>query len=170
MRRERLGQGPRAEIGQALGDRVDLGLGEPVAACDLAKRGPGPETHVISDHGDSLAKLLEGLGQDLVSLVPRKVDVDIGGVFATLVEEALEEQVVLDGVDVGDPQRIGDHACGRRAPSASPREPLDEVAHDQEVVSEALGAHQLQLELESSLRSSREPNSGRKPVAAAKAV
>ena len=44
-----------------------------------------------------------------------EVDVDVGQRHALGVEEALEDQVVLDRIDVGDPQAVGDEAAGGRA-------------------------------------------------------
>src|SRR5439155_911072 len=68
-------------------------------------------------------------------------------------EEALEEQVVLDRVDVGDLEAVGDEragggaAAGSDADSVAPREG-DEVPDDQEVVDEAHLLDRFELELE----------------------
>ena len=51
----------------------------------------------------------------------REVDVDVRHRDALGVEEALEEQVVRQRVDVGDVQRVGDDRAGRRAAPQGPR-------------------------------------------------
>ena len=71
-----------------------------------------------------------------------EVDVDIRHRHALGVEEALEEQVVAQRVDVGDPQRVGDDRAGGRATARADGDavllrPLDEVPDDQEVGVEA---------------------------------
>jgi hypothetical protein len=71
-----------------------------------------------------------------------EVDVDVGGADALLVQEALEDQLVLDRIDVGDAQAVGDEAAGGRSAAGADRDlPLarvaDEVPDDQEVAREA---------------------------------
>ena len=58
------------------------------------------------------------------------------------IQEALEEQVVADRIEVGDAQRVGNQAAGRRAAPRPDRNALslgvvDEVGDDQEVSREA---------------------------------
>ncbi len=83
----------------------------------------------------------------------REVDVDVGHRLAARVEEALEEKVVLDRVDVGDLEAVGDEGAGCRAAAGADADPVplregDEVPDDQEVVREAHLADRLQLELQ----------------------
>ncbi len=44
-----------------------------------------------------------------------EIDVDVGQADALGVEEALEEKVIFDRVDVGDAQAVGQEAAGGRA-------------------------------------------------------
>src|SRR5213079_1631546 len=86
-----------------------------------------------------------------VAPIDGEVDVHVRHRLAARVEEALEDQVVLDRVDVGDLEAIGDERAGRRAPSWADRDavPLregDEVPDDQEVVGEAHLLDRLELE------------------------
>ena len=104
------------------------------------------------DLSDTVAPVLVGdVVDDLVAAVNGEVDVDVGHRLAARVEEALEQQVVLDRVDVRDLEAVGDERAGRRAaarPHADPA-PLretHEVGHDQEVVGEAHLADRLELE------------------------
>ncbi len=43
------------------------------------------------------------------------IDVDVGHAATVGVEEALEEELVLDRIDAGDPQAIGGQAVGGAA-------------------------------------------------------
>ena len=61
------------------------------------------------------AVLLAHVADHLVAALEAEVDVDVGHRPALGVQEALEEQVVLDRVEVGDAERPGDQAAGRRA-------------------------------------------------------
>ena len=75
---------------------------------------------------------------DLAAAALAEVDVDVGQRHALGVEEALEDQVVLDRIDVGDAQAVGDEAAGRRAAARPDRDALlarvaDEIPDDQEV-------------------------------------
>ena len=73
--------------------------------------------------------------------------------LAAGVEEALEQQVVLERVDVGDAQRVGDDAAGRRTAPGSDGDAvvlgeLHEVPDDEEVGVEAHLADDAELEVE----------------------
>ena len=73
------------------------------------------------DLGDAVATVLLGhVVDDLVAPVHGEVDVDVGHGLAARVEETLEEQVVLDRVDVGDLEAIGDEGAGCRAAARAP--------------------------------------------------
>ena len=67
-----------------------------------------------------------------------EVDVDIGHGDALGIEEALEEQDVLEGIDVGDLHGIGDEGAGGGAAAGADGDAvvagvLDEVPDDEEV-------------------------------------
>ena len=67
-----------------------------------------------------------------------EVHVDVGHLPAAGVEEALEEQVVVDGIQIDDPQAVGDTAAGGRTPAGPDADAggpgvADEVPHDEEV-------------------------------------
>ena len=122
-------------------------LGEPV---DLPERQVHHPAHVLDGglgrhgvEGDDLRDLLATvlLGDVLDHLpapIHAEIDVHVRHRLALDVQEALEEQSVLQGVDVGDRHRIGDQrAC--RGPAAGPDRDLplagdpDEIPDDQEV-------------------------------------
>src|ERR687888_423692 len=88
-----------------------------------------------------------------VASLDGEVDVHVGHRLAAGVEEALEQQVVLDRIDVGDLEAVGDErAGGAAAPwadaDALPFRERDEVPDDQEVIGEAEFADRLELELQ----------------------
>ena len=67
-----------------------------------------------------------------------EVDVDVGQRHALGIQEALEDEVVLERIDVGDPQAVRHQAAGRRAAPGADRDAVlarvaDEVPDDQEV-------------------------------------
>jgi hypothetical protein len=72
------------------------------------------------DLGDAVAPpLVGGVAHHLAATAVVKVDVDIGHRRALGIKEALEQQTVLDRVDVGDAQRIGDQRAGCRTAARS---------------------------------------------------
>src|SRR5439155_15348658 len=95
------------------------------------------------DLGDGVAAVLRGdVVDDAVASVDREVDVHVGHRLPAGVEEALEEQVVLDRVDVGDLEAVGDERAGGGAAAGPDLDAValgegDEIPDDQEVVGEA---------------------------------
>ena len=123
-----------------LGDLVDVGVRH------LEDARPTSRTTALRLHRperddlrDVLAAVLARDVLDHLAAAPlAEVDVDVGQRHALGVEEALEDQVVLDRIDVGDPQAVGDEAAGRRSAAGADRNALlarvaDEVPDDQEV-------------------------------------
>ena len=82
-----------------------------------------------------------------------EVHVDIGHRDAFRIEETLEQKLVLDRVEVGDPQAVGHDATGGGT-AARTHEPTflahgpDVILHDEEVVGEAHRGDGLQLEVD----------------------
>ena len=89
--------------------------------------------------GDVLAAVLaRDVLDDLAAAALAEVDVDIGQRHALGVEEALEDEVVLQRIDVGDPQAVRHEAARGRSTARADRNPLlprvsDEVPDDQEI-------------------------------------
>src|SRR6202030_2893422 len=70
-----------------------------------------------------------------------EIDVDVRHADAFRIEEALEQQPVLERVDIGDIHRVADQASGRRAAPRTDWNPArfgeaDEVPDDKEVARE----------------------------------
>ena len=114
-------------------------------------RGHRPER---DDLGDAVAAvLLRDVVDDAVASLDGEVDVGVGQRLAARVEEALEQEVVLDRVEVGDLEAVGDERAGGGAAAGPDADPVplrevDEVPDDQEVVDEAHLLDRLQLEFE----------------------
>ena len=141
-------------LGDQLRDLVDRAVGDVEHAPRVADGRAGHHRPEGDDLGDVVAPVLLGhVVDDAVAAGDREVDVHVGHRLAARVQEALEEEVVLDGVDLGDVEAVGgERACGRAAAGADRdavllRE-LDEVPDDQEVVGEAHLLDRLELELE----------------------
>ena len=99
-----------------------------------------------------LAVLLFYIAEHVAPAVIVEVDVYVGHIDTVRVEETLEQQVVFQGVDVGDVQAVGHNASGRAASSGADPGAFcpcrrDEVLHDEEVVREAHIRNGLQFEL-----------------------
>ena len=122
-----------------LGDLVDVGERHLEDAADVAHHRLGLHRAEGDDLRDVLAAVLpRDVVDDLAAAPLAEVDVDIGQRDALGIQEALEDEVEVDRIDVGDPQAVGDQAAGRRAAARADRNPLlarvaDEIPDDQEV-------------------------------------
>ncbi len=89
-----------------------------------------------------LAVLLRGVADHVGAPTLVEVDVDIRHGDALGIEEALEEQAVLDRIEVGDAEGVGHHRARGRASARSHADAIvlgvaDEVGDDEEVAGEA---------------------------------
>src|SRR5437879_6098544 len=67
-----------------------------------------------------------------------KIDVDIGHLVAARVEKTLEEQLILERIDIGDPEAVGRKRTSRRSAARSDRNTLlagvfNKIPYDQEI-------------------------------------
>jgi hypothetical protein len=75
---------------------------------------------------------------DLAAAVHAEIDVDIGHGDALGIQEALEEQLVLQRIDIGDAERVGNERSGGRSAAGTDGNVVlfgvaDEVPDDQEI-------------------------------------
>ncbi len=104
----------RHELGDLVADEVRVAE----HACGVAHRGPRLDGGEGDDLRDVVPPVALGRVLDhLAAVAGVEVHVDVGHLLAAGVEEPLEQQVVLDGVDVDDAQAVR-HARSRRAPPA----------------------------------------------------
>ncbi len=139
---EGLGEGHLRVLGHELGDVVRVLVGDVEGAGHVLEHRLGLERAEGDDlPGAVRAVLARDVVDHLAATLVAEVDVEIGHRDALGVEETLEEQVVLEGVDVRDPQRIG-HDAARARPAPGPDgdalglRPVDEVPDDEEVARE----------------------------------
>ena len=122
-----------------LGDLVHVGERHLEHAADVLDDRLGLHRAEGDDLRDVLAAVLARDVLDHLAAAPlAEVDVDIGQRHALRVQEALEDQIEVDRIDVGDPHAVRDQAAGRRAAARADRNALlarvaDEVPDDQEV-------------------------------------
>ena len=89
-----------------------------------------------------LAVLALDVGDNLVAPAFVEVDVEVGHRDSLRVEESLEDQTVIEGVQLGDLHGVGHHRAGTRAtarPHADPLglRPVDVVGNGEEVAGES---------------------------------
>ena len=83
-----------------------------------------------------------------------EVGIDIGEGNSVRIQETLEQQVVFDRVDTGDPQAVGNSRTCCRSTAGADRNTqffasgTDKVLHDQEVTGETHRLHDMQLEVQ----------------------
>ncbi len=125
----------RHRLGELVTDAVRVpehasGVANGVAGLDRAER---------DDLRDVVAPVaLGGVADHLVAVSRVEVHVDVGHRDTTRVEEPLEQQVVLDRVEIGDPQAVRHRASSSRSssrpdPDAGIAGVLDQVPRDEEV-------------------------------------
>ena len=99
-----------------LGDLLDIGVGHVERAAhvlDGGLRGHRPERDDLADRVAPVE--LRDVVDDLAAPVDAEVNINIRHRDAVGVQETLEEEVILDGVNVGNLKAVGDQAPGSRA-------------------------------------------------------
>ena len=100
-------------VGNELRDAVDFGDLHVEHAADIFDRCARAERSERDDLGDLLAAVFLGdVLNYLAAAMRAEIDVDIGHADALGVEEALEQQAVLQRIDVGDLHRVADETAG----------------------------------------------------------
>ena len=120
--------------------RVNLAVGDVEGASRVADGGArqhGPE-------GDNLCHMVApvffgNVVDDLAAPLEAKVDVDIRHADALRVQKTLKQQVVFEGVDVGNAKAVGDQGACRRASPRPHGNALvlcipDKIPHDEKIV------------------------------------
>ncbi len=141
-------------VGHQLGDGVDVLKGHSHDAPDVAHATLRLQDLKRGDlaHGVA-AVLLAHVRDHLLALEHAEVDVEVGHRHALGVQEPFEEQVVGDGVDVGNAQGVRHDGAGA---GAAPRAhghlvgltPVDEVLYDEKVPGKLHLLNHADLELE----------------------
>ncbi len=135
---------------EGLGHAVHERPREAQRVAHLADRRAGPVGDEVADHaGVGRAVALVDVLDDLLAARRGEVDVHVRVGGAALVDEALEEELVADGVDARDAQGVGDDRVAGAAPTlrrdaALPAE-AHEVPADEEELRQAGPLDDLQL-------------------------
>ncbi len=141
-------------IGNELGDHIALGIGDIQYAAHIPYHTLGRQGTEGDDLGHLiLAVLLRDIVNDLLTALVLEVHVDIRHGNSLRVQESLEDQIIADGVNVGDADGIGHDGACRRASAGSHGNimglcKMNVVPYDQEVVDEAHGADDRELILQ----------------------
>ena len=91
-------------------------------AADVFDRGARAQRTERDDLRHLLAAVLLGDVLDhFAAAVRAEIDIDIGHADALGIEEALEQQAVLQRIDIGDLHRIADQAAGGRSAARAHR-------------------------------------------------
>ena len=140
----------RDQLADAVAERV-AHVQHAAHVADGGARGHGAEGGDLAHR--VAAVLVLHVVDHAVAVALAEVDVEVGHRHPLRVQEALEQQVVLQRVEVGDLQRVRHQRAGARAPARAHRAavvlgPVDEVAHDQEVAGEPHLQDGVDLELE----------------------
>ena len=126
-----------------LGQAVGLGVGQLQGAGGVLHRRLGGQRSEGDDLGHVLPSV--GLGDVVDHLAPAahaEINVNVGQRDALRVQEALEQQPVVQRINVGDAQGVAHQAAGGRTAARPHRDALlarvaNEVPHDQEVAGKA---------------------------------
>ena len=124
--------------GDQPGDAIDFRQRDIHCPADVADGGARTQRSKGYDLGHiALAVFFDNIVDELVALVVRVVQVNVRHAHATRVQEALEEQVIGQWVQVGDARSVGDKAAGTRSADVPPyivaAGELAQVPHDQEI-------------------------------------
>jgi hypothetical protein len=153
FQRHRVGGLQRDELGQP----VDEAVRETEHAAGIAQHRLRRHRAVGDDLADAVAAVLpRDVVDHFVAPVHAEVDVEVRHRHAFGIEEALEQQVVGQRVEVGDAERPGHQRAGTGTAAGADRDavllrPVDEVGDDQEVAGEAHLDDDVQLQLEPGL-------------------
>ena len=119
---------------------IDERPGEAQRHAHLADDRAGPVGDDVADHPGVLgAVLVVDVLDHLFPALRREVDVDVRICGPALVDEPLEEQVVADRIDPGDPQDVGHDRVSRTAPALGRDPPLASETHQVPADQEELG-------------------------------
>ena len=122
-----------------LRDLVANGVGVAEHTGRVAHGGSGLDLAEGHDLGDTVTAVhVSGVADHVVAVAGVEVHVDVGHRHARRVEKALEEEVVLDRVEIGDPERVGHRTASGGAATGPDSDVVvagvaDEIPGDEEI-------------------------------------
>ena len=87
-------------------------------------------TTLAANPGALAAVFLVDILNDLLAPLVLEIDIDVGRLVARVGDEALEEEIVNVGIDLGNPEAIADDGIGRRAAPLRENAVVAGKAHD----------------------------------------
>ena len=126
-------------VGDEFGQAVSLGVRDFQHAGDVAHGVLGHHFAEGGDVGDAVGAVLAGtVFNHLVAAGILDIGINIGHRNAVGVQEALKEQIVFQGVKLGDTESVGEDGAGGRATARTEDDalgfaPVDEILDDEEV-------------------------------------
>ena len=127
-------------VGHHLGDGIHLGVGHIQHPPHIPDHAPGRQRTEGDDlHHPILAVLAHYIVDNLLAALKAEIHVNIRHGHPLRVQEALKEQAVAHGIQLGDSQSVGHQAAGGAAP-ARPHHNIvvsgvfDEIPHNQEII------------------------------------
>ena len=125
-----------------LGQPIDALLVERQRLPHLARGAPAAICDDVGRHGRAALSvfLVDALNHLLAPIAARQIEIDVGPFAAFLRQEALEQQLHLDGIDRRDPEAVADGAVGGRSPALHEdvllTAVIDDVPDNQEIAGE----------------------------------
>ena len=138
-------------------DPVDIAVVVAEHPTDVANDGFGRQGAVGDDLRDTLATVFRGhVLDDAIAAFHAKIHVEVGHGDAFRIQEAFEQQVVFDRIQIGDAEHIGDQGARTGTATGTDRyavlaRPANEIGDDQEVPGEAHAADHAEFEIETVL-------------------
>ena len=122
---ERLLQSDAQLLGDHLGDGIHISVGQVHDTSHIADHPAGCHCPEGDDlHHAVPAVFFRDIIDDLTPALEAEIHVDIGHGHALGVEETLKQEVIADGVNICDPQRIGDNRARRTSAPGADHDPV----------------------------------------------
>jgi hypothetical protein len=141
-------------VGDQLAQPIHMSVGHLQHAPDVAANRPRLQLAEGDDLRDAVpAVFLLDIADHLIAPVLAEIDVEVGHRHAFGIEEALEQQIEAQGIEIGDRQRISHERAGARAATGPHRNAVrlgkfDEVGNDEEIAGKIHADDDVELELE----------------------
>jgi len=97
------------------------------------------KTDVVGYSGHMfLTKNFKNRVENGIALVPCKIDIDIGRIFALRIQESLKVEIVANWIDIGDSKTVRHYARRGASSAASTRCLSCNISHCKKIIGKAL--------------------------------
>src|SRR5690606_758180 len=145
--------GARA-VGHKLGQHIGIAQGQIEHAGDILDTAFGSHGAVGNDLSNLVfAVFFNDIIDHFLASFVVEIGIDIGHRLPVWIQETLEQEVVFDGVDIGDSDTVGNHRAGGRTTSGPDKDTevssgLDKVGRNQKVAGKTHGLDRKQFEID----------------------